>query len=140
MKTYQAQIDINASPEKVWAALIDFPNYTQWNPFIRAVDGQPIVGQTVTITVARSPRKLSATIRSVKPAEELIWEASMPLNVMYPRYIRRLERLPNNNTRFINREEFRGVLIPVLRPALDALLKPFYLKSCVALKNYVESL
>ena len=31
------QMDIAASPERVWSILMDFPAYPQWNPFIRCV-------------------------------------------------------------------------------------------------------
>jgi uncharacterized membrane protein len=30
-----AKIEINAPVEKVWAAIVDFPSYPKWNPFVR---------------------------------------------------------------------------------------------------------
>ena len=139
MKTYQAQIDIDAPPEVVWGTLVDFANYPQWNPFIREATGEVVEGGLITIRVARVPRSLPAIIRTVNAPHELTWEAAIPFNAFFPRYIRRLERLPGNRTRFINREEFRGVLIPFVRPGLDLLLKPLYIKSGMALKAYVEA-
>ena len=35
------RVTIAATPDKVWQVLNDFPNYAQWNPHLRAVDGQP---------------------------------------------------------------------------------------------------
>ena len=52
MKEIQTEIEINASAEKVWRVLIDFAAYSEWNPFVRRVEGEVSVG-------ARSSRLLA---------------------------------------------------------------------------------
>jgi len=42
MKKIETEIIINTTPERVWEILIDFENYPNWNPFIRAIVGDLI--------------------------------------------------------------------------------------------------
>nr|WP_255305408.1 SRPBCC family protein [Acidithiobacillus ferrivorans] len=34
MHQIETNIEITATPERVWSILMDFPAYPQWNPFI----------------------------------------------------------------------------------------------------------
>ena len=45
MNKIQTQIIINASATDVWDTLIDFRKYNEWNPFIKSIDGNPVVGE-----------------------------------------------------------------------------------------------
>jgi hypothetical protein len=58
---------------------------------------------------------------------------------MQPRYIRRLEKIDDNHTRFINREEFTGWAIPIISPMLNRISKPLFPQTCEALKQRVEA-
>ncbi|MGZ4891826.1 MAG: SRPBCC family protein, partial [Halobacteriota archaeon] len=44
MKRIRAEIEINASAERVWHILTDFAAFPQWNPFIRQISGELTVG------------------------------------------------------------------------------------------------
>ncbi|KAF9480311.1 hypothetical protein BDN70DRAFT_623161 [Pholiota conissans] len=57
---------IDAPLEKVWAIMLDFPNYTKWNSFVRKMtmvspskvplpDQTPVVGEHITINVNMPP-------------------------------------------------------------------------------------
>ena len=140
MKVFEATIDIDAPTHIVWAHLTDFASYPEWNPFILRAAGDLVEGSVVTFNAYRVPTQLNATIVSLVPEREFIWEANMPLPGMQPRYIRKLEALSNDRTRFINREEFAGFLIPVLSPILTQLAGNIYEETCLALKNRVEGL
>ena len=39
MKELRSEIEIQASAERVWQLLTDFPSFPQWNPFIRKANG-----------------------------------------------------------------------------------------------------
>ena len=39
MYLIETEIEIAASPERVWSILMDFPAYPEWNPFIRSLSG-----------------------------------------------------------------------------------------------------
>src|SRR5215203_2726077 len=38
-KQLRAEVEVEASPERVWEVLADFAAYRQWNPFITQVPG-----------------------------------------------------------------------------------------------------
>ena len=39
MKTVSSTVEINASPERVWAIFTDLPGHASWDPFITAISG-----------------------------------------------------------------------------------------------------
>lgn len=47
----KTEIHIDKKPEEVWKALMDFPNYPKWNPFITSIKK---VGDDELIAVMRS--------------------------------------------------------------------------------------
>ncbi len=39
MVQISTEIEINASPERVWQVLTDFPSLPDWNPFLQTAEG-----------------------------------------------------------------------------------------------------
>ena len=55
MYRLETRIEINASAERVWSLLTDFPPvYPQWNPFIPSIEGKAVVGQPPTVFILAS--------------------------------------------------------------------------------------
>jgi hypothetical protein len=46
-----ADVDIAATPERVWGVLTDFAAYPQWNPFIVRAEGVPEQGHRLIVTM-----------------------------------------------------------------------------------------
>ena len=139
MKVFEAQIDIDAPIDVVWHHLTDFASYPEWNPYILSAEGELKQNSVVRFKVAGLPMQLSAPIVSLVENQELIWEARSPVPGMQPRYIRRLEKIDDNHTRFINREEFTGWAVPIMSPMLNLTGKPLFPKTCEALKQRAEA-
>ncbi len=137
MRVFEATIDIAAPPDVVWEHLADFESYPDWNPFILWAEGDLVEGGTVRFGIPTQKNPLTATVLSVKPGEALIWAAKSVPGVQ-PKYIRRLEAVDAQTTRFINREEFSGPLVWLARPVLNKLT-PLYEQTCIALRNRVEA-
>ena len=55
MLSSSSQIDIAATPERVWQALMDFPHYRDWHPFVE-MDGPAVVGETVRFVYRNDPQ------------------------------------------------------------------------------------
>ena len=45
MYQIETEIEIAASPERIWSILMDFSAYPEWNPFIRSLSGDVTPGQ-----------------------------------------------------------------------------------------------
>lgn len=136
-------MDLDATPEQVWAVLADFAAYPEWNPFVRQIGGWPERGQRLTVVIAPPggkemnfrPRLLEA----VRP-QHLAWlgRRYLPwlLDGEHHMYI---EPLGEGGVRFHHGEQFRGLLIPFMKKSLEAQLRPGFEMMNQALKQRVES-
>ena len=71
-----SQIGISASPWEIWEVLIRFDQYSEWNPFIREIQGTLDVGSRLNVFL-QPPGSRGMRIRpvllSVVPSRELRW-------------------------------------------------------------------
>jgi hypothetical protein len=47
MREVKTEIEIQATPERVWSILVNFPAHSKWNPFVgsqRKKDQRPMLG------------------------------------------------------------------------------------------------
>jgi len=51
MHELKTEIEIEATPARVWSILLDFPSYPDWNPFVCSVKGIAKEGDRLTISV-----------------------------------------------------------------------------------------
>lgn len=80
-KTFHVETVIPASPEQVWAVLMDTKGYPEWNPVFVAVQGQYGEGAKMQNTVRDPDGKLlemTATVKTLTPARELRQKGGMP--------------------------------------------------------------
>ena len=74
-------IEIAATPQNVWAVLVDLASYSQWHPMYKAATGQLAAGSTLTITSTHptSGRPMTAKVKvlSAEPDTELRWASKM---------------------------------------------------------------
>ncbi|MCY1054548.1 SRPBCC domain-containing protein [Nannocystis sp. SCPEA4] len=123
----EATIIIDAPPEHVWAVMLDFSRYHEWNPFIVRVEQQgPVAlggrmrlhvrwndgttassGEQITELVAPAdgrPGCLAYRFTGLLPAFGLVRATR----------VQRVEPLPDGRTRWFTRERFTGRLIRFL--------------------------
>ena len=67
-KQLNAEIEVQASPDRVWEVLTDFAAYHQWNPFIVQATGQAVPGSRLELKM-RPPggRTTTSAPRSWRP-------------------------------------------------------------------------
>jgi hypothetical protein len=114
MKEICTEIEIQASPDKVWQALTDLDKYPEWNPFIHHAIGTAKVGEKVDITFRSGSKDMTlhCTVVKVELNKELIWK----YHVMLPGLFRgehsfTIEPIENNGVRFMDKEIFNGLLV-----------------------------
>src|SRR5207245_10734025 len=76
MLELRTEIEIDAPPERVWAVLIDFEKFPDWNPFIRRIHGNALVGSRLDVLLGASgtrPMRFRPTVKVVVPHRVLRW-------------------------------------------------------------------
>ncbi len=109
-KTFHVEIDIPASPDAVWAVLVDTAAYPQWNPVFVEVDGAYAEGETVLNRV-REPDgailEMTATVETLIPGAELRQSGGIPGILTFDH--RWLLEPADGGTKVIQHEVDRGI-------------------------------
>jgi hypothetical protein len=123
MKELKTEILINTTPHKVWEILVDFKSYPEWNPFIKSIKGNVVVGSKITARLEPP----GANGMTFKP-KVLVFEKNKELrwlgNLIFPGLFdgeHKFELIDNGNgtTTFIQSEKFKGILVPLFNKMLD---------------------
>ncbi len=139
-----SQIEIEASPEKVWGVLTDFASFPDWNPFMRSVSGDLSVGGRLTVRL-QPPRSKGATFKpniiEVERYRSIRWLGHLLIPGLFDgEHI--LEILPvegGKRVRFIQRELFSGLFLPFLSKMLKHDTAGGFVEMNKALKERCES-
>jgi hypothetical protein len=139
----RTEIEIDAPPEKVWQALVDFASYPDWNPFIREVSGELAEGQSLRLVLTPgdgSEKSLVASIARLAPNQELRWRRKLLFQRAFAgEHFWKLTPLDDGRrTRLLHGEDFTGFLVQYMGPTLTHTAR-----GCVgmnvALKKLVET-
>jgi hypothetical protein len=121
MRQLRAEIEIDAPVERVWAVLVDFGAYRDWNPFMTSVTGHVEVGSCFSAQIeapgARA-RTLKLRMRAVDPLRELRWTGAFPYHLpglLIGERVITLEPLLGDRVRVVHVTTFRGVLVRIVR-------------------------
>ena len=123
MKELHSQIEIEATAERVWLVLTDFAAYPDWNPFIRRVSGRPEVDEQLVVRMRPSGTKgmtFRPTVLKAEPNRQLRWLGHLLVPGLFDgEHIFEIEELDEDRVLFIQKEVFRGLLVPLLARSLD---------------------
>ena len=164
MPSLSNTITISASPDEVWLALVDFPRWESWNPFLRDITGVALAGERVTVTVNPNYAELFARMAGVeeehpmsnsvvvnksssfrpyitdyRPGKLLRWEHKNLLTGTYRQRFA-LAATQENQTVFTNTVEMKGLLVNL---GWEMAIQPMYDGGMQlmneGLKHWVES-
>ena len=142
MKELRSEIEIEASAERVWRVLTDFDAYPEWNPFIRRVSGRPEVEERLVVRMRPSGTRgmtFRPTVMKVEPNRELRWLGHLLLPGIFDgQHIFEIEELERDRVRFVQREVFKGLLVPLLARSLDRDTQRGFEEMNRALKEKLE--
>ncbi|WP_338790971.1 SRPBCC domain-containing protein [Bernardetia sp. MNP-M8] len=137
------EIIINASKEKVWNVLLDFPNYPTWNNFIKKIEGNSNLGGKIEAKMfppAGLPITFDGTICRNTPNKTLAWNGYMIARWLFePTHIFEIEEKTENQILFIHREEYKGFIIPFIKFMLPTLVGKGFEVMNKDLKKFVEA-
>jgi hypothetical protein len=109
---------IRASPDIIWAFLTDAASFPRWNSTVTSLEGEIAEGQTLKLTVPAAPtRVFKPKVSHVEPGRSMIWSDGMA-----PMFkgVRTFTLTPNadGSTDFSMKEEFSGVMLPMIKGSL----------------------
>src|SRR5664279_4409772 len=128
MHRVDTQIEINASAERVWSILMDFPDHARWNPFVRSIEGPATVGGSLSVCIqppGSNGMRFRPTVLAVEPKREFRWKGKLLIPGLFDgEHFFMLE--PKSDTQLVFRqsEVFSGLLVPLFRRSLDGATKP----------------
>ena len=142
MKTIVTEILINASPKKIWGVFTNFKEYSTWNPFIQSIKNEVAVKGTIIITLTppdSKPMIFKPKVLELIPNSKLRWLG----RVLFPglfdgEHIFELIDNKDGTSTFIQREIFKGILVPLFSKMLDNKTRKGFVLMNEALKRKCE--
>lgn len=141
MKELRTEIEIQATPEKVWQVLTELDKYPEWNPFIYQAVGKARVGEKVDITVRSGSKEMTlhCTVVIAEPNQELCWKYHVALPFLFNgEHSFIIEKIENDSVRFIDREIFKGLLVATQAKNIDTQSRQGFEAMDKALKARAE--
>ena len=142
MKENRNEIEIQATPEKIWAVLTDLEKYAEWNPLLHRAEGKIAVGEKVNISAktASNDMDFRCSVVKVKPDREFSWKFHVVLPFLFRgEHIFTIEPIDEHRACFIDREIFKGLLVPLRAEDLETNAKAGMIAMGEALKRRVEN-
>jgi hypothetical protein len=121
VRTVAHAVDIPASPATVWQVLAQADRYPEWNPFM-TISGRLAVGERVTVTIRPGRRTMTfrPTVLAIEDGTLIRWRGTAGVRGIFDgEHELRVEPGPDGGTRFVQREAFSGLLVPLVRGVLD---------------------
>jgi hypothetical protein len=122
-KEIKTEVLINATSDKVWTVFTNFDNYHKWNPFIKSIIGQVLVGNIIIVQLEPPGAKgmiFKPKVLTFEPNKELRWLG----HLLFPGLFdgeHKFELIDNGDgtTTFRQSERFKGILVPLFKKMLD---------------------
>jgi hypothetical protein len=114
----QADIEIQASPERVWEVLTDFDAYARWNPFMIHAAGRAAVGTRLEVRMrppGRRPTTFRPRVLEAEPGRRLRWLGRVLVPGLFDgEHSFTIRPTGRDRVTLSQHERFRGILAPVL--------------------------
>lgn len=143
MRELHSEIEITASAGRTWLILTDFASYPRWNPFIRRISGEPTTGEHLDVRL-EPPDSRGMTFKpkvlNAEPNRELRWLGHLLMPGLFDgEHVFTIQPLEDNRVRFIQREAFKGLLVPLSARNLDTNTQRGFEETNRALKERAEA-
>jgi uncharacterized protein YndB with AHSA1/START domain len=127
MKGFAVTTSIHATPERIWALLTNAPGYPRWNNTVTRIEGKIAPNERIKIHAKISPgHAFRVMVTKFAPPHRMVWTGGMPLGLFKGERTFALQPEPNGVVEFSMREEYTGLMaplicrsIPDLQPAFD---------------------
>jgi hypothetical protein len=139
MKAFEASVEIDRTPDQVWAILVDGAHYPDWDSGVLSVDGRIAAGETIKVVSGVNPgRTFPVKVTTFEPARSMRWSGGMPLGLFKGVRTFTLTPATGGTTRFHVREEYTGPLLPMMWRSMPDL-SPSFAQFANGLKQRAEA-
>ena len=141
MKENRHEIEIQGTVEEIWAVLTNLEQYSEWNPLLYYAAGKVEVGERVKLSAktASTDMNFSCEVIKVVPKQEFSWKFHVGMPFLFRgEHIFRLEMIDDHRVRFIDREIFQGLLVPLQAKDIETNAKAGMIAMGEALKDHIE--
>ena len=142
MKMIVTKIEISATPERIWSILLDFPNYSLWNPFIREISGTARKGGSLRVMMTLSEQKAMTfrpTVLIVESERECRWRGRLIIpGVFDGEHYFQVEPLGPSQTVLVHGEDFSGVFAGMFLSRMRDPVRDAFMAMNRALKERAE--
>lgn len=118
MKELYTEVMIDAAAERVFQILTDVTRYREWNPLIVSARGKVAPGEKLDIRIrppGKSDQPYVVEVLRVVPEREFVWLGHMKMKgILDGMHFFELFPEGTNRVRLVHREEFRGLLVPLV--------------------------
>lgn len=142
MKEIKTIIHIHAPVHIVWDTLMNFKDYSHWNPFIREIEGHAVAGNQISVTMLPpdfdKSMTFSPSVLKNEIQKEFRWKGKLFIKGLFDgEHYFLLEKLPNGSTALEHGESFSGLMVPFLKSTLKKTELGFQQMN-IALKEVCE--
>jgi hypothetical protein len=122
---YAVSCEIEATPERIWELLTDAARFPAWNSTVTSIEGKIALGEKLALKVPLAPKRtFTPKVTRFEPASGMEWSDGMA--PMF-RGVRTFTLTPKDGgkTEFSMREEFAGVMLPMIKGSLPDFTQAF---------------
>ena len=139
MKFFEATSLIEANPDVIWTILTDAPNLSHWDSGVERVEGRIAPGETIKVFSKVSPgRAFPVKVSDFTPPRTMRWSSGMPLGLFKGVRTFTLSQQGSTTTRFTMREEYTGLMLPMIWGSIPDL-GPSFQQFATGLKAKAEA-
>jgi hypothetical protein len=118
MKELRTEIEFDGTPEEVWEVLADLPAHTEWNPFMKRIEGELRPGAKLEARLEPEGERgitMRPTVLTAERGRELRWLGHLLVRGIFDGEHRFLiEEAGPGRVRLTQSERFGGILVPLL--------------------------
>ena len=139
----KTEIDISASPSKVWGIITDIDKWQEWSPIINASQGKSTIGSKLNITMmskeeGKDGPKYSPVITELNEPTYFHWHTQMLAGFVFTNdKIFKLEET-ESGTHLTHIETFKGLMSPLMSGSVEKNVPPMLDSMNKALKELAE--
>lgn len=138
----RTQIEIAAPASQVWKGLVNGKAYPEWNPFIKHLSGDLVVGDQLKVSIqpeGKTPMNFTPNVLIADESKELRWVGRLGFKGVFDgEHYFKLEETSKGTTVLRHGESFKGILAYPLFALIGKDTKNGFNAMNEALKKRVE--